>query len=127
MTKRAYWILAGTLTASLGLILFALRLVKDVGILTRHPWMPWLLLALYSAATLFLWFRLRHSVELRPWLARKLLGNAVLAAGLLTMQLVDFPFEFYLLVLALAFSFWISAHRKLHLAAKAQSRQMGHI
>jgi hypothetical protein len=126
MPKRAYWILAGTLTASLGLILLALRLVKDVGFVTRRPWMPWLLLALFSAATLFLWFRLRHSAELRPWLARKLLGNAVLAAGVLTMQILDLPFEFYLLVLALAFSFWISAYRKLRLAAESQSRQVGH-
>ncbi len=114
-------LIAGPRVRFLGVITACVLLLLAFTWLVRHEtekasdqsWLALLALAMLSAATMTSWFRMRHLASMRPWLLRHMVGNLVLAIGLIAAWLYDAAPLYFILIGLGVFAMWEWGNRKL--------------
>jgi hypothetical protein len=69
-------------------------------------------------STAALWFRCRHLPSMRPWLARHIIGNIILAVGACSTLFFNPPLLVYAVIAAAVFAMWIWGNKKLRAAQR---------
>lgn len=87
-----------------------------------------LLVLLIAAAslvsTIAIWFRFRGLALLRPWLVRHVIGNVVLALGLLLACFLNLTFFYYVPIIACIFAMWVWGTWKLRAAMQDDKQRV---
>jgi hypothetical protein len=81
--------------------------------LIHRNWFVQLALVLLLVSTASNWFRLRHLPLMRPWLVRHLIGNLVLAIGLIAAWGFDLAPVYYVAITVAVFVMWMWGTWKL--------------
>lgn len=72
-----------------------------------RTWIAALSLAVLLLTTSSIWFRLRRMPSMRPWLLRHMIGNLVLAIGLITAWACDLAPFYYIAIAIGVFAMWV--------------------
>jgi hypothetical protein len=86
---------------------------SQVEVLSEQKWLAPLALVLLFFSSVILYLRSRTLSLMRPWLVRHLVGNLILAIGVVLVWSFDFPPFYYLVLGSCIFFMWIWATRKL--------------
>jgi hypothetical protein len=84
-----------------------------------RSWIALLTLVVLLVTTMTTWFRLRHLPSIRPWLVRHVIGNVVLAVGLIAAWSFDLALFYYVAIVVGVFVMWMWGTWKLRDAVKA--------
>lgn len=76
-------------------------------------WIAQLVLVMLVVSTATTWFRWRHLPSMRPWLVRHVVGNLVLAIGLIAAWSYDLPLFYYGAIVVGVFVMWMWGTRTL--------------
>jgi hypothetical protein len=78
-----------------------------------RSWIALLSLVMLLVAMATTWFRLRHLPSMRPWLVRHVIGNFVLAIGLIVAWSYDLALFYYVAIVVGVFVMWMWGTWKL--------------
>ena len=84
-----------------------------------RSWIALLTLVVLLVTSATTWFRLRHLPSIRPWLVRHVIGNLVLAVGLIAAWSFDLALFYYGAIVVGVFVMWMWGTWKLRDAVKA--------
>jgi hypothetical protein len=84
-----------------------------------RSWIALLTLVVLLVTTATTWFRLGHLPSIRPWLVRHVIGNVVLAVGLIAAWSFDLALFYYVAIVVGVFVMWMWGTWKLCDAVKA--------
>lgn len=86
-------------------------------------WIAIVSLIVLLVTTASIWFRLRGAPSMRPWLVRHLIGNLILAIGLIAAWAYDLASFYYIAIATAVFAMWIWGTWKLR--ESVQDRKIG--
>jgi hypothetical protein len=88
-----------------------------------HSWIALFVVAVQLVGAAALWFRVRHLPLMRPWLVRHVIGNFVLAIGLIAAWSFDLALFYYVLIAVGVYAMWMWGTWKLRDVSMAQKRE----